>query len=75
MDMLMVACGPPTDANKAEIVPGDYAVCYGEGGPSLKDMAGLLKTAQSDVTCKIARRVRRLYTNAPPPGPLSAIGA
>jgi len=69
MDMLMVACGPPTSA-ASKVKPGDYAVCYGEAGPPLKEIAGLLKTAQSDITCKIARRVRRLYTNIPPPLPL-----
>ena len=73
MDMLMVACGPPTDDTKAKkVTPGDYAVCYGEGGPLLKDIASLLRTAQSDITCKIARRVRRLYKNMPPPLPLSS---
>ena len=47
--------------------PGDYAVCFGEGGPSLKDTASLLGTALSDVTVSITRRVWRNYINAPDP--------
>ena len=50
-----------------EVKPGDYAVCFGEGGPSLKDTASLLGTALSDVTVSITRRVWRNYINAPDP--------
>ena len=58
-----------------EVRPGDYAVCFGTDGPSLKDTAVLLGTALSDVTVSITRRVWRSYINAPePPLPLG-IGA
>ena len=63
MDMMMVSCGPTGSA--INVQPGDYAVCYGKEGPTLKEVAGLLGTAQSDVTCKIDRRVLRKYINLP----------
>ena len=39
----------------------------GAGGPSLKEHAANLGTAQSDVTCDLTRRVRRSYINLPEP--------
>jgi len=62
MDMMMVDLGPP-DGDGQEVTVGDYAVMYGEGGPSLKDVAELLDTAQSDLTCVLGRRVLRKYVD------------
>ena len=66
MDMLMVCCGPPGSGGAAAVRPGEYAVLFGPGGPSLRDAAGLLGTAQSDLTCDLTRRVQRRWINAPP---------
>merc|ERR1719161_3022901 len=65
---MMVNCGPPEGAAAKSVSVGDYVVCFGEGGPSLKEAAGLLSTAQSDLTCDLTRRVERLYVNLPEPG-------
>lgn len=65
MDMTMVNCGPMHDG--PVVKPGDYAVCFGHGGPSLAEVAARLGTAQSDITCDLTRRIPRLYVNAPRP--------
>merc|ERR1712113_98019 len=67
MDLLTVDCGPPSSHAGSRVKVGDYAILYGLGGPSLKEAAGLLTTAQSDVTCDLTRRPERYYINPPAP--------
>ena len=62
MDMLMVDLGDPAGC---DVEVGDYATLFGEGGRSLRETAESLGTAQSDVTCPIARRAARRYVCAP----------
>ena len=66
MDMMMVNCGPE-GTPAAQVKPGDFVVCFGAGGHPLKEAAGLLGTAQSDLTCDLTRRVERYYINPPSP--------
>ena len=70
MDMLMVNCGPP---GAVPVRVGDYAVLFGPGGPSLRDAAALLGTAQSDLTCDLTRRVQRRYVGRPASGAPAAV--
>jgi len=60
MDMMMVNLGDP-DGRAKDVKVGDYAVLYGDNGPPLKEVAALLDTAQSDITCVLGRRVLRKY--------------
>jgi len=65
MDLLTVKCGSKKSEAGSKVKVGDYAVLFGKGGPALKQAAGLLLTAQSDVTCDLTRRPERTYVNAP----------
>mmetsp|Transcript_13332 Transcript_13332/g.35766 ORF Transcript_13332/g.35766 Transcript_13332/m.35766 type:complete len:993 (+) Transcript_13332:74-3052(+) len=73
MDALTVDCGTKDSIAGSKVKVGDYAVLFGKGGPSLKDVANSLTTAQSDITCDLTRRPERYYINAPAPRELVAI--
>ena len=71
MDMLMVELGPAEDENGvgAQVVVGDTAILWGpddgeegEGHVRLQDVAAILKTTQSALTCGLNKeRVLRRY--------------
>merc|ERR1719265_7750 len=65
--MMMINCGPKDCTTGSKVKPGDYVILFGEGGPSLKDAAGQLTTAQSDLTCDFMRRIEKHYINFPEP--------
>ena len=46
---------PTPEGRGKNVEVGDYAILYGEGGPPLKEVATLLSTAQSDITCVLGR--------------------
>ena len=72
MDMLMVELGPAGDRTGpgAQVVVGDTAILwgpddgeFGEGHVRLQDLAGILKTTQSALTCGLNKeRVLRQYS-------------
>jgi alanine racemase len=72
MDMLMVELGPAGDkmCAGAQIVVGDTAILwgpddgeFGEGHVRLQDLASILKTTQSALTCGLNKeRVLRQYS-------------
>ena len=60
MDMLMVDLGAP-DGPGADVRIGDEAVLFGEGGPSLFEVATWAGTTPYEVCCGISARVPRRY--------------
>lgn len=59
MDMTMLDLGSPESAR--DIDQGQDVVLWGEGGPSLYDVATTLKTIPYALTCGVTRRVERVY--------------
>jgi alanine racemase len=72
MDMLMVELGPAGDKTGpgGQVIVGDTAILwgpddgeFGEGHVRLQDLAGILKTTQSALTCGLNKeRVLRQYS-------------
>ena len=60
MDMLMVNLGAP-DGPGADVRIGDEAVLFGEGGPSLFEVAAWAGTVPYEVCCGVSARVPRRY--------------
>ena len=60
MDMLMVDLGMP-DGPGADVQIGDEAVLFGEGGPSLFEVAAWAGTIPYEICCGISARVPRWY--------------
>ncbi|MCW4049608.1 MAG: hypothetical protein NWE89_07705 [Candidatus Bathyarchaeota archaeon] len=56
MDQCMIDV---TDA--PEVTIGDEATLFGLGGPSAEEVADWIGTITHDVTCKVPRRVPRVY--------------
>merc|ERR1740121_3046237 len=63
----MINCGPPSSIAGQGAKVGDYAILFGNGGPSLEIVAALLGTMQSNITCDFTRRIERRYTKPPLP--------
>ncbi|NBB86276.1 MAG: alanine racemase [Bacteroidetes bacterium] len=59
MDMCMVDLGPPETAPAVE--PGDTAVLFGTGGPSLSDVAAWAGTIPYELCTRIGPRVPKVY--------------
>ncbi|MGI9176091.1 MAG: alanine racemase, partial [Rhodothermales bacterium] len=62
MDMLMVDLGLP-DGPGADVRIGDEAVLFGEGGPSLFEVAAWAGTIPYEICCGISARVPRWYAS------------
>jgi alanine racemase len=59
MDLMMVSLGPPDTAPPVEV--GDEVVLFGEGGPSVPDVADWSETIPYEVTTRVRGRVPRFY--------------
>ncbi len=66
MDMLMVDLGDP-DGVGAEVQTGDRAVLFGDGGPTVDEVADLAQTIPYEVLCGVSARVPRVYTESAEP--------
>ena len=62
MDMCMVDLGPPNGSPATDVDVGDEAVLFGNGGPSLYDVADWAETIPYEICCGIAPRVPRKYS-------------
>ncbi len=61
MDMIMVDLGAPGGEGVA-IETGDEVVLFGEGGPSVYEVARWAETIPYEVCCNVSARVPRIYT-------------
>jgi alanine racemase len=59
MDLLMVDLGSPDAA--CDVQEGEEAVLFGEGGPSILEVAAWADTIPYELSCGVARRVPRCY--------------
>uniref|UniRef100_A0A7S2G4R1 Uncharacterized protein n=1 Tax=Octactis speculum TaxID=3111310 RepID=A0A7S2G4R1_9STRA len=55
------ASANPPPSKSLEV--GDYLTLFGSGGMPLAEVAKMLDTAQSDITCGLTRRCSRRYVN------------
>ena len=60
MDALLVDLGDP-DGPGADVRVGDEVVLFGEGGPSLFEVASEIGTIPYELCCGISARVPRRY--------------
>jgi alanine racemase len=60
MDMFMVDLGPP-DGEGGTVTRGDEVVLFGEGGPSVFQVAAWAQTIPYEICCGLGRRVLRRY--------------
>jgi alanine racemase len=63
MDQMMVDVTDVPDVHE-----GSVATIFGQGGPSVAEVADLLGTIDYEVVCAVSRRVPRIYTEGQSPG-------
>ncbi len=64
MDLLMVDLGAPDAA--PDVQEGEETVLFGEGGPSIMEVAAWADTIPYELSCGVARRVPRCYQETLP---------